>query len=112
MICAHQATNRAGGTCREFGPVFKSTVAHLQPRYAALQIGQVDIDTEQGMQLATDTGAIEVGVPSLRLYGNRDAESQSDAGKLVWADEEVPSEQSLLHIIDTALQEANVAESL
>lgn len=76
-----------GGTCKEFSPLFHQ----LAEDNSALKFGQVDIDEPEGMQLAVSTGAIEEGVPSVRMFkraGDR-------VGDLVWAGDEVPPYESL-----------------
>lgn len=63
------------------------------------RFGQVDIDEKAGMDLAVQTGAIEVGVPSVRAY----KEQGDRSGVLVWSGDEVPQFDKLTAALSSAV---------
>jgi hypothetical protein len=63
----------------------------LATKYEAYHFGLVNIDEKPGMKLATSTGAIQDGVPSVRAYKKRG----DRAGMLVWAGEMTPTFEEL-----------------
>jgi hypothetical protein len=76
-------------------------------KHAAYQFGLVNIDEKPGMKLATSTGAIQDGVPSVRVYKKRG----DRVGMLVWAGDMTPTlerlESAFLEVVTplTAFQE-------
>jgi hypothetical protein len=86
----------AGGTCKEFSPVFHRLASEMQSGY---RFGQVDIDEKAGMDLAVETEAIEVGVPSVWAY----KEQGDRSGILVWSGDEVPQFDKLAAALSSAL---------
>ena len=67
------------GTCQLFAPVWQGFHAKHGTK---VKVGQVNIDTEDGMELAQDLGVLDVGVPSVWAFATADGE-----GTVVWQDE-------------------------
>jgi len=67
------------GTCQTFAPVWQGFSAKHGTK---VKVGQVNIDTEDGMELAVDMGVLAVGVPSVWAFAKADGE-----GINVWKDE-------------------------
>lgn len=92
---------RAGGTCKEFSPLYARVVDELP----GVRFGKVNIDETAGMKLAVETGAIEDGIPNVRAY-MREGDHR---GMLVWAGQDAPSFSELrTALLTTVPKDANV----
>jgi thiol-disulfide isomerase/thioredoxin len=63
--------------CTQFAPTFEKFATQLQEK-ADVRIGKVDIDQDQGLDLAMKLNAIEHGVPTIRIFSKYDK-----VGKLI-----------------------------
>ena len=56
------------GTCQEFSPIWSNATNKIKK----LRIGKVNIDNENGMELAKRNNILEEGIPCVQLiYGNK-----------------------------------------
>ena len=53
------------GSCKEFAPTWSLLESKLKNK---LKTGKVNIDEKLGLKIAEETGALEEGIPHLRLF--------------------------------------------
>ena len=53
------------GSCKEFSPIWLSLESSLLNK---VKTGKINIDEKPGLKLAEETGALEEGIPHLRLF--------------------------------------------
>eukprot|EP01035_Chromulina_nebulosa_P031200 gene31200-41573_t len=53
------------GSCKEFSPTWTSLESSLSNK---VKTGKINIDEKPGLKLAEETGALEEGIPHLRLF--------------------------------------------
>ena len=65
-----------------------------------MKLGQVNIDTDDGMELAQDLDVLDAGVPSVWAF-----DKASGEGRVLWKDEtgDVPTAEALAEIVFVAL---------
>lgn len=52
------------GSCQEFSPTWKK----IAQKAKSVMKGQINIDTPSGMQLADQLGALQEGIPNVRIF--------------------------------------------
>eukprot|EP01031_Cornospumella_fuschlensis_P038978 gene38978-47417_t len=55
------------GSCQEFAPIWHK----IAQKTKTLVKGQVNIDTQEGMALAEKVGALNEGIPNLRIFAKK-----------------------------------------
>ena len=85
------------GTCQTFAPVWQ---AFATKHGREVKIGQVNIDTDDGMELAQDLALLDAGVPSVWAFDRASGE-----GRVLWKDEsgDVPTAETLAGLVFGAL---------
>ena len=81
------------GTCQTFAPAWQ---AFATKRGREVKLGQVNIDTDDGMELAQDLDVLDAGVPSVWAFDKANGE-----GRVLWKDDtgDVPTADALAQII-------------
>merc|ERR1712216_596742 len=89
------------GTCQSFAPAWQ---AFATKRGREVKLGQVNIDTDDGMELAQDLDVLDAGVPSVWAF-----DKASGEGRVLWKDEtgDVPTAEALAEIVFGALPSAS-----
>ena len=80
------------GSCQEMAPVWGQFVERNKRH---VRFGQVNIDTDEGMELARSSGVIEHGIPSIWAW---DVRGSAEPTK-IWADFETPTVQHLESLV-------------
>jgi thiol-disulfide isomerase/thioredoxin len=81
------------GTCQTFAPVWQAFHA---THGLKVKIGQINIDTDDGMELAQDLGVLDVSVPSVWAFDKTDGQ-----GRVIWKDDSgaVPTPDALAGLV-------------
>lgn len=81
------------GTCQSFAPAWQ---AFATKHGREVKLGQVNIDTDDGMELAQDLDVLDAGVPSVWAFDKANGE-----GRVLWKDDtgDVPTADALAQII-------------
>eukprot|EP01025_Chloroclados_australasicus_P010141 TRINITY_DN1398_c0_g1_i1.p2 TRINITY_DN1398_c0_g1~~TRINITY_DN1398_c0_g1_i1.p2 ORF type:complete len:161 (+),score=18.69 TRINITY_DN1398_c0_g1_i1:16-498(+) len=83
-------------TCEQFDKIWKQIANQL----GEVQIGSVNIDTDEGLELARQLGVLDEGVPNVRALvtqGDRN-------GETVFNGFEVPSQMDLLKMVRKVIE--------
>lgn len=56
------------GSCQEFAPIWKK----VKGAFTNVEYGEVNIDQKPGMELAQRLGALEEGIPLVRVFREKD----------------------------------------
>ena len=81
------------GTCQTFAPAWQ---AFATKHGREVKLGQVNIDTDDGMELAQDLELLDEGVPSVWAF-----DKASGEGRVLWKDEtgDVPTAEALAEMV-------------
>eukprot|EP01135_Chromosphaera_perkinsii_P005491 Nk52_evm40s352 gene=Nk52_evmTU40s352 len=69
------------GSCQEFEPIWKKLAAETNLNSPLLQFGHVSVDGNDGIQIAQKIGALEEGLPNVKMFAKEIAESSDYDGE-------------------------------